>query len=79
MTDTQSQDQAPEAPAEDLRSALQKREEAEAAVHAGRTKAERIAHELDAIIKELRHQAAHNAPAAPGHIQRLEAVRKLLG
>jgi hypothetical protein len=54
-------------------------EHAEAAEHASKTKAQRIAHELDSLIKELAHQARHNTPVSPDHIRRLEAVRKLIG
>lgn len=66
-------------PEEDLRSDLQKQEEAEAVAFAALPKAQRIAHRLDAVIKALRHQVKHNAPAAPGHIAELESIRAEIG
>lgn len=66
-------------PTEDLRSDLQKKEEAEAAALAALPKAERVAKRLDAVIEGLHHQVKHNAPVSPGHIAELEAIRAEIG
>jgi hypothetical protein len=66
-------------PAEDLRSDLQKQEEAETAAFAKLPKAARIAKRLDVLLESLKHQVKHNAPVAPGHIAELEAIRAEIG
>lgn len=76
MTDTQSQEQAP---AEDLRSELQKQEEADAAAYDRMSKAEKVAYKLDRLLEALKHQVEHNAPVSPSHIASLEDIRRLIG
>jgi hypothetical protein len=66
-------------PAEDLRSGLQKKEQAEAAAHAKLPKAEQVARRLDALIKSLDHQVKHNAPIGPALVSEIKSIRALIG
>lgn len=64
---------------EDLRSDLQKKEEAEAEAFAALPKAAKVAKLLDEVIDRLKHQVRHNAPISQGLINELEAIRALVG
>jgi hypothetical protein len=65
-------------PTEDLRSALQKQEEEEAAAFAKLPKAAKIAKMLDDLHERAAHQVKHNAPLPPSFLQELQAIRALL-
>jgi hypothetical protein len=64
--------------AKDFRSALQKQEEESAAAFAKLSRAQKLAHVVDALLVEAKNQVKHNAPVSPSSVAQLEAIRALL-
>ncbi len=65
-------------PAEDLRSDLQKQEEAEHAAFQALPRAEQVMTRLRDLIDQMNHQIKHNAPASPGMVQELQAIHDFI-
>jgi hypothetical protein len=64
---------------EDLRTPLQREEEAQAAAFAALPKAAKVTRLLDDVLAKLRHQVKHNAPVTESILSDIEAVRALVG
>jgi hypothetical protein len=63
----------------DMRSELQKHEEAETEAYNALPKASKVTQRLDSLLESLHHQVKHNAPIGPALVKEIEDIRALIG